>query len=295
MLHVLVVEDDDQYQGVYRKLLEQQGDTFAVVASRDAARTAWRAGRFDAVILDKRLQGAAGPDDGVDLLAEARFHGAKTILITGYADDESIRRAFELGAHEYLEKSAVLPALLRIKLDQIQTLVRTRQRGLPANHENIQQAWAQLGEGTAHAKGRRLEDLVSRLLESVQGFIVDRRNLRTETEELDLVLRNESQDPFWIKLPPYLLVESKNWSSKVGTPELAWFADKLRERPEARLGLFIAPGGFSKSVDDKALSYRKEGLTMVLVDRPDLEALVHARSDQRTDLLKALHSRWAVG
>ncbi|MBI4820845.1 MAG: response regulator [Deltaproteobacteria bacterium] len=294
MLNVLIIDDDPEYQRVYRDLLEDEGYRSSFVASRIAAHEGWQRERFDAVILDKRLQGAGGPDDGIDLLRELRFSGAKVFLVTAYADDDSIRRAFELGAYDYLEKGALQRTLLRVKLDQIRELVRARQRGLPEGDRVIRELWAQLHEGSSHARGRRLEDLILLILTSIPGLQEAWRNVRTPAEEIDIAVRNETVDPFWQKQPSYLIAECKNWSNKVGTSEVAWFADKVRDRRDACLGFFFAPEGFSEPVDEKIRSYRKEGLQMVLVDRPDIEELVAVSADRRSDILKALHARWAL-
>lgn len=294
MLNVLVVDDAPDFQASYRELLAEQGHQCSVASSRREALERWgRAQPFDAVILDKRLQGPEGPDDGLDLLEEARFAGAKVILVTGYAEPESIRRAFALGAYDYLEKGPLLPTLLRVKLEQIDELVRARQRGLPEGEARIEELWRTLRDGSVQERGRRLEDLLLSVMTSIPGLQESWRNLRTPSEELDIVLRNRIHDPFWMKLPSYLLVECKNWSRRVGTAEIAWFNDKLRDRPDARLGFFVAPEGFSEPVEEKLRGYRRDGHALVLIDGGDLDRLVR-EPDTRLAQLEALHARSSV-
>ncbi|MEQ8273747.1 MAG: response regulator [Deltaproteobacteria bacterium] len=285
MLNVLVVEDDPAMQETYAEILADEGYVGTIVGSSAEAKATWETGDFDVVLLDKRLQGGSGPDDGVDLLESARFSTAKVLLVTGFADEGSIRRAFRGGAYDYLVKDPLLPTLLTAKLSQIRETVRAQQRGRPVADALIRQLWSKLGEGSAHAKGRRLEELILMFMTSVPGLLEAGRNLRTPAEELDVAIRNESTDPFWSKQPAFILCEAKNWTKSVGTPEVGWFATKVQDRPGA-LGFFFAAGGFTGPVYDVARTKRTHGLRLVLVDRSDMEELV--MTDDRNEVLKKL-------
>ena len=291
MLNVLIVEDDPAYQATYREILADEGYDFTIAHSAKEAGKIWESSDFDVVLLDKRLQGRTGPDDGVDLLESARFSTAKVLLITGFADEASIGRAFRAGAHDYLVKNPLLPTLLKVKLEQIRETVRATQRGLSIAETEIQRLWKSLDEGSANAKGRRLEELILMLMTSVPGFREAYHNLRTPSEEIDVVIRNESEDPFWSKQPAFILCEAKNWSNAVGTPEVDWFVKKIRDRPGA-LGFFFATRGFTEPVTEEARRNRSHGLHIVLLDRPDIQALVV--DIDRSELLKKLVTRSAV-
>jgi DNA-binding response OmpR family regulator len=286
MLRVLVVDDDPSYRESYRNLVERHGYSCELASTRSDARRALERSAFDVVLLDKRLHGEAGPDDGIDLLEEANFNAAKVILVTAYADERSVQRAFELGAYDYLEKGALTPILLAVKLDRIRELVRLRQT--PDERERaIAELWQHLDDGGAHARGRRLEDLVVRLLASVTGFVLYASNLRLDLEEIDAVIRNESPDEYWRKLPGHLLVEAKNWSKPVGRPEVDAFGVKLERRPSASTGFFFAARGFTDPVNETVRYWRSRGVQLVIVDRAALDELVH--SSDRASVLKRLH------
>ena len=53
----------------------------------------------------------------------------------------------------------------------------------------------------------------------VRGFGGVSTRRRSDLEEIDLVIPNESPDPVWQKEGSYLLGECKNWSSRVGRDE----------------------------------------------------------------------------
>jgi DNA-binding response OmpR family regulator len=295
MLNVLIIDDDPSFQETYRSFLERQGYRSRSAGSRARAVELWSEEQFDVVLLDLRLQGAAVPEEGIDLLDALKFSTAKVIVITGNASDDSIRRAFELGAYDYLVKGLnVTPALLAAKLDQVRELVRARQRGERASEKVIQDLWLTFRSGTIHARGRQLEELILRLLCDVPGFHEASCRLRTSTEELDVVIRNESLDEFWRKQGSYFLVEAKNWSHSVGAQELRDFGTKLqRRKASASLGFFVAPGGFTNTLAVELREWRSEGVTLVPVDREGLERLVIA--PDRSQVLKELHVAAALG
>lgn len=72
---------------------------------------------------------------------------------------------------------------------------------------------------TATDKGTSLELLMEALFTQVPGFVVYQRNVRTETEEIDLVLVNDSPDPIYSRDGSIILVECKNWTGRPGRPE----------------------------------------------------------------------------
>lgn len=88
-------------------------------------------------------------------------------------------------------------------------------------------------------------------------------------EEIDLVVKNNVERPFWNALDsPLLFVECKNWSSSVGASEVRDFEMKLLNHgPLARLGFFVAPGGFTEGARTELRRGGRSDHTVVLVDR----------------------------
>src|SRR6266702_2153619 len=82
---------------------------------------------------------------------------------------------------------------------------------------------------TNHHKGKAFDDLICFLFETVPG-ITTRRNKKNvfETEEVDVFLWNEFfpgglPSPAF---PPWILVECKNWSTKVDSMNINWFVSR---------------------------------------------------------------------
>ena len=82
---------------------------------------------------------------------------------------------------------------------------------------------------SADDKGRTLEELCSRLFSSVPGFSVTGR-VRTETEEIDITVLNDSPEPRLRREGAIILAECKNWTGKCGKNELVLFQQKVENR-----------------------------------------------------------------
>lgn len=189
----------------------------------------------------------------------------------------------------------MLPLLERVvgHLERVRR-VANKEVVVHAPDSEANELWAQVNaETNIHRKGRRLEDLLELLLRSIPGFIVTGRR-RGLDEELDLVVRNESTDPWWSKEGSYLLVESKNWSRPCDPKELAHFLSKLQLRfDRAKLGFFVATGGFTPGFRTTLAARRESSHLVVLVGPDDLQRLVDA--SDRSSVLKELHQRTIEG
>lgn len=299
---ILIVDDDPLFLATYRDLLSDEGYTVETATSREAAlarmdeRDDW-----DVVILDQKLLGREGPDQGIDLIEEvsARAPRAKAIIATAYASKESIERAFDAGVYDFLEKSGAFTHLLRAKVRNALEAVRERDFGRMGDRESeerITSTWKALEtEADANRKGLLLEELVALVFRSIEGFHAVSTRRRSEDEEIDIVIRNESTDPTWARESPYILVECKNWSRPVRPQELTHFQAKLERRfGRARLGFFVAPGGFTKGFHNfrRDGRGRNDGILVVCIGPEELAELV--ASTDRNATLKQLHDRSIV-
>jgi len=293
---ILIVDDDPSFVQAYRAILQDEGYTAESATTRDEALARLDAGDWTVVLLDQRLRGADGPNSGLDLLEEVsrRSPGTKSIVITAYAEKGAIERAFAQGAFDYLEKTEVLDSLLRVKLRSAWEIVRARDAAALARGQldaELQATWsAAVSEADMNRKGALLEDTMDTLFRTMPGFVVAQKRRRNEIEEIDLIVRNESTDPFWSHEGPYILVECKNWVAKVGRSEIDAFRAKMqRRRQRCRLGIFVALGGFTEPFLTVATAVASESPELILpVDRACLAAWIG--SSDRVEFLKTLHT-----
>lgn len=112
-------------------------------------------------------------------------------------------------------------------------------------------------------RGRSLEELVSRLFESVPGFTVTGR-MRTSTEEIDISILNDSSDPRFRRESAILLAECKNWSDRCGKNEFVLFKEKIENRcRRCTLGFLVSWNGFKETVTKEILRGSREETLVV--------------------------------
>jgi ActR/RegA family two-component response regulator len=294
---ILIIDEDPLFVSTYQTVLGEEGYIVETAMDREAALAQLTDGAaISVVILDQKLQGAKGADSGLDLLYEVHQLApqAKTIIATGFATDAAIKRAFEDGAYDYLEKNQLFETMLLAKVRNAVELFHERElQRLPAaqREQEIRTCWqAVLAESDPHRKGALLEELMVLLFGSIPGFRDIWKNRKNPLEEIDLVIRNESKDPLWQNEGYYILVECKHWTRPVGARELREFANKLRRRHgRTRLGFFTSMSDFTAGFHEEARRLGETDHLIVTIPRASLELLVHA--DDRNRLLRDLHAR----
>ncbi len=127
---------------------------------------------------------------------------------------------------------------------------------------------------TTDEKGRSLEELCSRLFETVPGFTVSGR-IRTATEEIDISILNDSNDPRFRRESALLLAECKNWTGKCGKDEFVIFREKIENRNRrSSLGFLISWNGFASTVTKEMLRGSREETLLVPITGKELRAAV---------------------
>lgn len=140
---------------------------------------------------------------------------------------------------------------------------------------------------TTDDKGRTLEELCSRLFSSVPGFTVTGR-IRTETEEIDISVLNDSNEPRFRREGAIILVECKNWMGKCGKNEFVIFHQKLENRNQrCSLGCLISWNGFAETVTKEMLRGSREGVLVVPLTGEKIREAVRTK-----DFLKCLLVGW---
>lgn len=122
-------------------------------------------------------------------------------------------------------------------------------------------------------KGKTLEELLRCLFGHITGMSIAGTNVRTLSEELDILVVNEASDPFLSRLGTPILVECKKWNRPVGAKEVNWFVSKVKRR-SLRVGILVAWEGISGTEyrDAKAEIKRalEEGITIITVTKDQL-------------------------
>lgn len=136
--------------------------------------------------------------------------------------------------------------------------------------ENLRPLWQEVRDtnGTSKERGDKLEVFASELFGRV--FRVVDRKLRTETEELDLVLEYPGGPSIWAKTP-FLLVECKNWAKPVEQPVISELATKAL-LDSFGLVFLLGVAGFTKDARYQAERiWQRNRTLLVLIDGRDIE------------------------
>jgi diguanylate cyclase (GGDEF)-like protein len=108
---VLIIDDDTVFTLLAGETMQQAGFDVAVAHTRAAALALFAQQRPDLVLLDVELPDASG----LDLCAQIRALPAgidlPIIMVTGNNDTDSIARAYEVGATDFINKPVVWPTL----------------------------------------------------------------------------------------------------------------------------------------------------------------------------------------
>lgn len=144
---------------------------------------------------------------------------------------------------------------------------------------------------SAATKGVRLEDAVASLLNAPEGLTVIERRYSTGDEEIDLLVQNDVDRPFWIGLSsPLIFVECKNWSSRVGSAEVRDFEVKIQNHaPLVRVGFLISTGGFTRGAVTEISRLSRADYTIALIGPEELRGLSEGSEHVLTWLERRLH------
>ena len=186
--------------------------------------------------------------------------------------EEEIRSMHTDLAHELLHKVDVYERVFRA-LSAREEYVQDRYA-----RAQVRNQLATLRQSTgAQAKGEALEALMAAAFSISPQLEVVQRNYSTNDEEIDLIVKNNVARPFWQGLgSPLCFVECKNWTAPVGAGEIRNFEVKLQNHaPLARVGILVAPGGFTAEAFTTVKRSSRDPYTLALVTRDDLDGLAH--------------------
>lgn len=115
-LDVLLIEDDRDIAEMYRRRLVTDGLNVDIADDAESGLRRLQEERPAVLLLDIRLPG----EDGFHVLQAVRSDSSlaqiPVLMLSNYGEPSTIRRALELGASEYLLKSATTPAEVALKV-----------------------------------------------------------------------------------------------------------------------------------------------------------------------------------
>jgi CheY-like chemotaxis protein len=169
MAHILVVEDDEQMNDMLETTLQSQGHAVATALNAQQAIDRCKQETFDLIITDVRLPGM----DGVEMLGKIKKiqPRLKSIVITGYASEDTPVRAIRCQVSDYLFK----PFSLKYFLGSVnRTILGESEK--TSKRELFGRLFQKFGLSMGRSKDRALEQLVEERQEAFRGLFVGIRS-----------------------------------------------------------------------------------------------------------------------
>jgi ActR/RegA family two-component response regulator len=290
---ILIVDDQRNMRETLAMMARGQGHRVTTAATFEEGATAIKTGRFDFAAFDLRLEDDPEDPGGIGLLKLMRDAQpyAEVMVMTAYGTIESAVAAMRAGAFDYIQKPFSEDEFL-VKLDM--ALKSRAQRSRAAETEALLLEQLEISESalSANERGSAFEIACRLAFSSIPGFLV-RNNRRKEGEEIDLVIRNESADPFWSGFSPIFLAECKNPAVSPGRAELDAFVRKLERRIGiCNLGFFLSSVRVSRHVSREAFASMREGPMVVVIDGEPLRNFL--LGVDRSEILKSIVEEFAA-
>jgi predicted Mrr-cat superfamily restriction endonuclease len=102
-------------------------------------------------------------------------------------------------------------------------------------------------------KGKALEDLIEYTINSLKGLTVYDRDVRTKSEEIDLIVLNTKTHPNFTIFDNIILVECKNWTKPVNSETIDHFLGILTRKGLSN-GILVAANGVTGNINKDAVS-----------------------------------------
>ena len=109
--HILIVDDDALTRRLFRITMEKQGFVVSEAASGDIALDRFIAERPDCILLDAMMPGMDGFDTCTALRRLPGGEHVPVLMLTSLSDDDSVNRAYEVGATDFFLKSQQMTML----------------------------------------------------------------------------------------------------------------------------------------------------------------------------------------
>lgn len=125
-----------------------------------------------------------------------------------------------------------------------------------------------------YKKGILFEKFLSILFYSI-GFNFIQKRVKDNTSEIDIIIRNDINDPFLYKFGKYILVEAKNEQEKINKDKFVLFRTKLNTTNQlAELGIIATSNLVAKTVKEEELRSSAEKGKVILLSRIELLRLI---------------------
>lgn len=212
--------------------------------------------------------------ENMELLIESVFEKDNVSAIKHLKNIEADIGKIECDLRDFVREIIPIVAWDKIRAAELPESIRR-----PLEKTDSREAWERCKyERDRGEKGRLLEGFITKLFATIEGLALVKRNLVTANEELDIVFRNNVDRPFWMSLDsPHIVVECKNWSSKVQAEVVRSFEMKMINHFNlARIGVFVATNGYESGCSVEQVRGGRDRNIIVLISGDDIDSFLES-------------------
>lgn len=233
---------------------------------------------YSVALVDLRMDGYSFDGfDVIDWISEINPY-AKIIAVSAYTDEYMMKLSSCMSEGKLLaisEKDSYEMWIPKLKDIISEYYVR---RSYSIVVKVLEESYANAkNEQDSYKKGVMFEDFIVNLFRQM-GFIhIETRKKDSASNEVDLIIRNDIEDPFFNKFGRYIFVECKN------KPEIGFdkndfivFNNKvLSSSGNCDLGIVFTTGDIKKTVYKEALKESKFDTKIVFLSSAEILRLIH--------------------
>ena len=160
-----------------------------------------------------------------------------------------------------------------------------------ATKQSVKKLWNIVKKDTnPKKKGKLFEEFVKLFLGLDQGLGIAKPNIKTKSEEIDLLIRNKILSPHWVMYnSPFIMVECKNWSEKIEAKHIRDFISKIRNHEGySTMGLYFSVNGFTSGCRDELVGLRNSPMKLALIDGNMIDKFLNSDFELREFLEESL-------
>lgn len=201
----------------------------------------------------------------VSAFREEYFGKLKDVILSGKVVDVMEKESFKIWMPKL--KDVIEKYYLKIESDPSEINNALRQFYAEAKNEN-----------NTFKKGERFEHFISLLFQSFGYKEIRKRVIDKSLNEVDLIIRNETDDSFLNKFGKYFLVECKNKpGDAVSKNDFIIFASKLiNTNGFAEFGIIATSGYISWNTYIEAVRGSEKKMKILFMSNPEIERLISA-------------------
>lgn len=290
---VLIIDDQPEQAEALHKTLSAALPqfTFEWYSSEEAIKTAIEHRFYTLAIVDLRMD--KYQIDGIQVIRDIFQINpfAKVIVLSAF------REEYFGQLKDILLSGKVLDIFekeqFRVLAAKLERSVKDYFDNLDRNPSEINNALLQFyaeakNEKDAYKKGERFEHFISLLFQSFGYKEISKRVKDKSLNEVDLIIRNETEDSFLNKFGKYILVECKNKpEDKVSKNDFILFNTKLKNTNGlAELGIIATTGYIAWNTYYEAIRTSGDTRKILFISNPEIEQLI--RSNDKKEEFKRL-------